>query len=118
MPSLSVHAGAAVELNGLADLVPDGVDGTECAHRLLKHVADNTRANRAHAPPAGLERHEVQLTGFAAQDDLSADDAPGLLDNAEDRVSGDALAAARLADNAQSLSGVDVEAHSVDCLNS
>ena len=49
-------------------------------------------------------------------EDLPADDPARPLDDPQDRARGDALAAAALADDAQRLARVDVEAHAVDGL--
>ena len=110
-------AHAAVVLNGLADLVADGVDGAERAHWLLEHVGDHAGPNRPHRPSVAAEQREIQLAFVAAQDDLAADDSSGLLDDAQNRMRGHAFAAARLADDAQRLARVDIEADPVDCLD-
>ena len=87
-------AHATVQLNGLDDLVADGVHETERAHRFLEHVTDHPAANRAHGSTVGAERHQVQLTSITLQHDLAAHDPPGLGDDPQDRVRGNALAAA------------------------
>src|SRR5690606_20240673 len=69
----------------------------------------------------GLERSALALAGAGilrpAVDDLPADDAARLLHQAQDRLHGDALAAATLADDANDFTGVQVEADAVDRLD-
>src|SRR5438876_1427209 len=101
----------------LDDLRPDRMDGTEGRHRLLEHEADIAAADRTHLGAVGLQLRDVDLRSvLAREDDLSLDDAPGRIDDAQDRLRRDALAAAALADDAERLSREDVEGDAVDGL--
>ena len=64
-----------------------------------------------------LELDEVRLRPVGAgEKDLAVDDSPGIVDDAQDRLRRDALAAAALADDAERLAREDVEGGAVDGL--
>ncbi len=110
-------ADIVVEHDRLDELRPHGVHGTEGGHRLLEDEADFSPSDRANLPAVGLELDEVGFRPVLAREqDLSVDDSPGLIDDAQDRLRGDALAAAALADDAEGLSRLHVEGHAVDGL--
>ena len=97
-----VLADRLMEENGLADLVLDGVDGTERRHGLLEDHAHQ-------APP-----HPVQRVGTLAQGgdvdgravpgmktDAAGDDSARLLNEPKDGIGGHALATSALPDEGQ-----------------
>src|SRR3990172_1900698 len=98
-----------MQLDRLADLVADGEDRIERGHRLLKDHRDLVAADLAHL----LIFEPEQIP--AAIEDLSADDfSRRRSDQAHDRKRSDALAAARLADQAEGFPFVDGKGHAVD----
>jgi hypothetical protein len=107
----AVERGAARQALMLADRFRDllayGVDGVERGHRLLEDEADLLRADGAHL--VGAERHDVA----ALPHDAACDDAPGgHVDQLQDRLCRDGLAAARFADHRDRLAAIhrDVDA--------
>ena len=83
-------------------------DRVERALRLLEDHADPVAAELAHRLASGAS------AGPAVEDDLARLHPPGRCHQAQDRQAGDALAAARLADEAHDLAAVDVEVDAVD----
>ena len=113
-PSWSASVCSADRLD---DLVADGVHRAERGHRLLEDQRDLAAADRAHlAAVGGRARPGRSCVAVrrASRQDLAADDAARAVDDAQDRLGGDALAAAALADDAERLAGADVEADAVD----
>ena len=110
-------ADRVVEEDRLDDLRADRVHGTEGGHRLLEDEADVAASNRAYLAAVGLELDQVDFRSVRArEDDLAFDDSAGTIDDAQDRLRRDALAAAALADDAERLSREDVEGRAVDGL--
>ena len=92
------------ELQDLAQLLLDAEDGVERGHRVLKDHRDLVAADR----PQLSDRHLQDIV--AAEQDLAAQDPAGRArDEPQDRRSADALAAPRLADDAERAPGVDPE---------
>ena len=108
-------ADRVVQHHRLDELRPHRVHGTEGGHRLLENETDLAASNRANLPPVGLELDEVGLRPVLAREqNLAFDDASRRIDNPQDRLRGDALSAAALADDAEGLSRQDVERGAVD----
>src|SRR5207249_4454530 len=106
-----------VQEDRLDELRTDRVHGTERGHRLLKDKTDLSPSNRTHLRAVGLELGEIGLRSVGArQNNLAGDDAPGAIDDAQDRLRGDAFSAAALTDDAQRLARSDVERSAVDGL--
>src|SRR5690606_40429359 len=100
---------ALVKLDGPVDLVPPRVHRVQRGHRLLTDHGALVAANAAHLPLA------LGQQALALEDDLSARDLARRVGyQAHDAQRSDALAAARLADDAQGLPAVDVETDPVD----
>src|SRR5262249_57825091 len=95
--------GETVDREGLLDLVPNRVHRIERDHRLLKHEADLAAADRAHVPFVEVE--EVA----AIELDAPAGNPAGWQHQPDEGQGGDGLAAAGLADEAERLSGLDLE---------
>ena len=103
-----------VEPDGFYELVADGVDGAEGGHGLLEDVAYLGAAYRAHLPAAGLQGGQVDhLVGALAVEYLAVHYASWPAEGHHDGEGGDALAAAALADDAEGLPLVQVEADPV-----
>src|SRR5438876_4639217 len=102
-------AEALVQPDGLRDLLADGEDRIQRGHGLLEDHRDLFAADLPHL--RGGQAEEV----LAVVDDLALHDAPGRLrDEPHDAQGGDRLARTRLADDAERLALVDVEADAVD----
>lgn len=99
---------ALVPLEHLGDLSADGDDGVEGGERVLEDHADVTAATLAH-----LLVGEGEQVGAVEVDRAGHLVAAGG-QQAHDRERGHRLAAAGLADQADGLPGLDVEAHPVD----
>ena len=100
---------ALMEPHGFRDLVADREHRVQAGHRLLEDHRDVVAADVAHL----VLREREQVT--PVEPDLPLDDlARRRLDEAHDRVRGDALAAAGLADQAQRCAALDPEVHPVD----
>ena len=99
---------AAMHPQGLLDLRPDRVHRVEGAHGLLEDHADVGAQHPAHLALGEGE----QVAPFEA--DLPRSHPPRRLDEPEDGKRGDALAAARLADEAQRPARREVEGHVID----
>src|SRR5262249_25477386 len=98
-----------VQPDRLGDLLADREDGVQRGHRLLEDHRDLFAADLPHL--RGGQAEEV----LAVVDDLALHDAAGRLrDEPHDAERGDRLAGARLADDAERLALVDVEADAVD----
>ena len=95
-----------VDDHGLGDEVAHPHPGVEGTPRVLKHGL-----HRAAVLPPGLR---VSVADFLA---LEADGALGRLFQLEHHLGGGALAAARLADDAQGLAGAQLEGNAVHCLD-
>jgi len=93
-----------VDAQRLADLVADGVDGVERPAGVLEDDGD----------VAAVGVPVVLGEVVAPEVDRAALDPAGLVDETEDRAGGDGLARAGLADEADRLALVDVEADAVD----
>src|SRR5215831_15896604 len=104
-----------VKLERLDDLLADRVDRAERGHRLLRDQRDLGAADRAQLGALRGEAGEVDGRPRALlKEDLTADDAPGRLDDLQDGLHGHALAASALADDPDHLARLHVEAHAVD----
>src|SRR5687768_12349787 len=87
----------------LSDLMADGKNRIERAHRLLKDHRDAPAADRAHFPrAAGRQIGSVEV-------DRSVEPGEIVRQEPQDRKAGDGLAAAAFADDADALAGGDVE---------
>jgi hypothetical protein len=94
----------------LGDLVADGEYRIERAHRLLEDHRNPPATDRAHfAPTAGSKVRPVEP-------DRSIDAGQIIRQQAQDRQPGDGLAAAAFADDADALTGRDVEVDLAGCL--
>ena len=106
----AIHA--LVELERLADLSTDGQHGVQRGHRVLEDHGDVVAAHLAHV--VLLELEQVA----AVEHHLAADDPAGRLRNQpHQRQRADALAATRLADQAERLALVQRERDAVDGLD-
>ena len=90
----------------------------ERRHRLLEDVGDLAAPDVAHLLAVGIERSEVDhlfpvVTRTVPEQDLSANDLAGFVQNAENRPGRYALAAAALPNDAKRLARVQVEAGAV-----
>ena len=104
-----VLAHPLVQAHRLGDLVAHGEDRIERGHRLLEDHGDLVAADLAHLFLVELGEVPPLVT------DLAADDAPrALLEELHHRQRGDALAAARFADQAHGLAFRDGERDAVD----
>ncbi len=81
--------------------------GFERRHGVLEHHGDLAAAHRANA--FVIEMGEVA----ALEQDRAADDPRRLVEQAHDRLGTDALAGAGFPDDAQRLTGMDIEADAV-----
>ena len=99
-----------VEVGGdrLDELPPDGVQRIERGQRVLEHRADFAAANAAHR----FLRQIVDAP--AGKTNLAARDAPGRIDQADDRGAGERLAGAGFAHDAEHLARRDRERDIVD----
>ena len=86
-----------VRLDRLDQLLADGVERVERGQRVLEDRADVAAAHAAHR----LVRQVVDAPAVEA--DLAAGDAPGRVEQADDRGAGQRLAGARFADHAEDL---------------
>ncbi len=94
----------------LDDLVADAQQRIERGQRVLEDRADLAPADRAHA------RRRQIVDALPGEPDLAAGDAAGRLEQADHGRSGQRLAGAGLADDAQNLAGADRQRHAVDRL--
>src|SRR6476659_709252 len=100
---------AAMDSHYLRHLITDGEHRVKRRHRLLKDHRDTITANVAHC--IIVEGHEI----FALELDATALlNASGRLNQSENGKRGDRLAAARFADDADSLTLADIEGDAVD----
>src|SRR6184192_3119166 len=97
-----------MRLERLADLPADGQHRVERGHRVLEDHRDLAAADPPQLPVA--EREQV----LAAEERGAAGHAAGAREDAQQRERGDALAAARLADDAEGLADPDLEGDAVD----
>src|SRR6185312_15922311 len=93
--------------HGLRNLVANGEHRVQRGHWLLEDHGDPVPADVAH--PGGREREQV----LALEQDPASGNAPGLRDEAHDAEGQHGLAAPALADDAERLAAVDVEADAV-----
>ena len=94
--------------DGLGDLIPDREHRIERRHWLLE---DHAHAGAAHGAHLVLgEREQIA----AVEPHVAADDAAGRRHQAHERQRRHALAAARLADQAEDAPGFERERHAVD----
>src|SRR5262245_45336489 len=104
-----------VQLERLDDLLAHRVDRAERRHRLLRDQCDLGAADR---PQLGaLRREPGQIdrgSGLHLEEDPAADDSPWRLDDLQDRLHRDALAAPALTHDPDDLAREHVEAHAVD----
>ena len=107
----------AMQQHGLGDLVADAMHGREGGHRFLEDHAD--------LPAADFEqcvRLIVQCSQIGRQpslvlvQNLPAGNPTRFLDQAQDRIAGDALAAAAFADEGNGLATRQIKAHAADGL--
>src|SRR6185437_17079462 len=114
-PTRLFPADRVVEQDRLDQLCADRVHGAERGHRLLEDEADLSAPDRTHLRTVRVEPSQIDLRAVGAgQNDLAFDDAAGTIDDPQDRLRSDAFSAAALADDAQRLSGSDVERSAVD----
>jgi hypothetical protein len=102
---------APVGADRLGDLVTDLVDGVEGGHRVLEDHADPRPAHSAQLPVVCLQ--QLPIAELHRTSDLGV----GRAREAEDRLRGNALARAGLADDRQYLSGRELEGDPVDRLH-
>ena len=88
--------------------LPTSADRVERRRRLLEDHRDPVAADLAHLLVRDLEQVP------AVEQDLAGLDPPGVGHQAHDRQAGDALAAARFADQPHDLAAIDVEVDAVD----
>jgi hypothetical protein len=93
---------------GLGDLLAGGQQRIEIRHWILEDVSDCLPAERAQRFP--IERRQID----AVEHDAAVASAPRRREQAEERAHRHGLAAARFADEADDLAGVDVEVDSFD----
>ena len=99
---------AAVAQDGFRDLIADGEHRVERGHRLLEDHRQLVAAQIAQASCRQLQQI------LALEQHLTAGDAPGRLRHeAHDRERGDALAAARFADDAERAAALEAEVDAV-----
>src|SRR5262249_22226818 len=110
-----------VQDDRLHDLGADCVDRAERGHRLLEDHRDLGAADRADLAALRVQVGQPDRRGGAVlalvEDDLAADDLTRVGDDAQNRLGGHALAAARLADDAERLAATDVESDAVERLD-
>ena len=106
----------AVQQDGLDDLIADRVHRAEGGHRFLWDQRDLAAADVAHVGSSRGQAGEIDhaVAVAAAEADFARGDSSRPLDELQDRLHRHALAAAALADDAEHLSGHDVEAGAVD----
>jgi hypothetical protein len=103
-----------VDAERLDDLAPDGVDGTERCHGLLENHRDFLTSDGPNAGPSGWEVREVDGGSIRpAKHDFPIYDATGLADKSQNRTGHDGLSAARLADDADGLAGLNRQRYAV-----
>ncbi|EGJ74927.1 putative peptide transport system ATP-binding protein [Streptomyces sp. Tu6071] len=103
---------ALVDGEHLAELLADGEDGVERGERVLEDHRDLRAAHLA--PPVLLHPQQV----LALEEDLAGGDTAGRhVEDAHDRLGGDGLPRARLAEHGEGLARVDVVADPVDGLD-
>src|SRR5262245_7646240 len=106
---------ALVKPQRLDDLLADRVHRAERRHGLLGDQRDLGAADRAQLGATWREPRQVdRRLRILLEQDLPADDAARRLDDLENRLHRDALAAAALADDPDDAAGLDVEADAVD----
>ena len=104
-----------VDEHAFGDLVADGVDGAQRAHRLLEDHRDLLAPDLADRAALGRNPRQVDDLVLPVQGDRSPLDASRRARHqTQDGRGGHALAAAALADDADGAVGADVEAHAVD----
>ena len=101
-----LSAGRLVGADGLTDLPADGVLRVQARERILEHHGDACAANLAHR--LGCEGEQVAVV----ESHRPAD--PGPAHELEDGLGADRLARSGLADDADGLTGGDVEGHAAD----
>ena len=110
-------AGAAMQLDRLADLVAHGVERRQRGHRLLEDDRDLAAADGAHLGPGAVELGDVdRVAGLARvlEQDRAGRDARGTRQQAHDRLAADRLAGAGLAHQRERAAGRDRERDVVD----
>src|SRR5216683_1832103 len=91
-----------MQSDALDHLVADGMDRTERRHRLLKDVGDLLAANGADPWAEGVKSSQVDRAAIARViGDFAAHDSTRSGHDAQDRLCGDRLATAGLADHAE-----------------
>ncbi len=114
----SVLVELEMDLQGLGELVSDGVHGGERAHRLLEDHRDLVAPDVADLAAGGLHPGDVDdAPVLAAEADLALDDPAGPVDELKDGAGGDRLAAAALAHQAQRLALPQRQVDPVDGLD-
>ena len=99
----------------LHDLVADGVERRQEAHRLLVDHADLAAADLPELFRARVERRDVdRLALLLGQPDVARGDVAGPVEHAEDRLGGHRLAAAGFADEADGLAPGQREVDAAD----
>src|SRR5262249_20612656 len=114
-----------VQHDGLDDLIADRMDGAERGHRLLKNEGDLSAPDGAHLTAVRVVLAHIDnpiTTGVVyplapQEENLPRDDAAGSIDDAQDRPSGDALAAAAFPDNAKRAPWKHIEAGPINRLD-
>src|SRR5439155_19299590 len=108
--------GALMNLSDFGELRSDRVDRRQRRHRLLKDHGDLVTADATDEWPSRIDLRQINLVaGSASKANRAFGDATGFQrQEPEDRVSGDAFAAAGFADQAEGLARLDVEGDAVD----
>ena len=108
---------AAVQFDGLADLVADGVQGRQRRHRLLEDDGDLATADRPHLRSGAVELDDVDLGSVVARilkQDGTHGDPGGARQQPHDGLAAHRFARARFADQRQRAARRDGEGHIVD----
>src|SRR5436190_22432128 len=98
-----------MDTHGLRDLKADTEDRIEARDRVLQDDCDAGAADPPHLA-LGLREQILAIETDRAADDLGV----GLRHQPQDRQRSHRFAAARLADNAETLAGIELEADAVD----
>ena len=105
-----------VKANHLHYLISNRVDHAESRHRLLEDHGDLAAADLADFLPAVIQLHQIDRLTVLKEGDFAGDDFAVFGHYTQDRLGGDALAAAALAGDSQRLPRVNVEGHAVNGL--
>ena len=97
------------------DLFADGIDRCQRCHRLLEDHGNIFAANITNGVPSGIQVYQIDglVVAIGVIEDLAACLAG--MEQAQNRACGDALAAAALADDAQTAAAFDGKVDAVHC---